>query len=615
MPKLVITEGPDAGRSFPLTGEEIIVGRGDAAAIQVSDLTVSREHFSLVPEGTGWKLLDRGSRNRTLVNGDPVLVHFLRDGDRVAVGSTLFAYVGEVSASTPVPNALDLLPTGFENVTLELRGLADIARGAGRLAALYTFTEEVSRADRLDELYPCITRLARAKCDADRAFLFVVDRSGELMTAARSSEDAAERVSVSRTVIDKVLQEGTSIVAADALGDLRLQGKASIVENAIRSVMCAPIVSRGRTIGIVYVDIQRDGRHFEHEDLRFLSAIGQQAGIAIDNLILRDALMAENHALRSQVTQRHNLVGDSPAIGAVLTFIGKVARTDSTVMLNGESGTGKELVARAIHAASPRANKPFVAVNCAALTESLLESELFGHEKGAFTGATAQAKGRFELADTGTLFLDEVGELSPNVQTKFLRVLEESCFQRVGGARQIHVDVRVIAATNRDLPTMVSDGSFRADLFYRLQVIQIELPPVRRRTGDVPLLVQHFVQRYASKMGRRIEGVAPDAMDAMCAYPWPGNVRELKNAIERAMVLGEGPVLRLEDLPPSISAGGGDVTEALGDVGVRTIKEMEREAIVAALRETQGNKARAAQLLEIDRSTLYKKIKDYEIDV
>ncbi|MCA9557816.1 MAG: sigma 54-interacting transcriptional regulator, partial [Myxococcales bacterium] len=438
MPKLVITEGPDAGRSFPLSGDEIIVGRGDAAAIQVSDLTVSREHFSLVPEGTGWKLLDRGSRNRTLVNGDPVLVHFLRDGDRIAVGSTHFAYVGEVSASTPVPNALDLLPTGFENVTVELRGLADIARGASRLAALYTFTEEVSRAERLDDLYPCITRLAREKCDADRAFLFVVDRSGELMTAARSSEDAAERVSVSRTVIDKVLQEGTSIVAADAYGDLRLQGKASIVDNAIRSVMCAPIVSRGRTIGILYVDIQRDGRHFEQEDLRFLSAIGQQAGIAIDNLILRDALMAENHALRSQVTQRHNLVGESPAIGAVLTFIGKVARTDSTVMLNGESGTGKELVARAIHAASPRANKPFVAVNCAALTESLLESELFGHEKGAFTGATAQAKGRFELADTGTLFLDEVGELSPNVQTKFLRVLEESCFQRVGGARQIH---------------------------------------------------------------------------------------------------------------------------------------------------------------------------------
>ncbi|MCA9561539.1 MAG: sigma-54-dependent Fis family transcriptional regulator, partial [Myxococcales bacterium] len=188
-------------------------------------------------------------------------------------------------------------------------------------------------------------------------------------------------------------------------------------------------------------------------------------------------------------------------------------------------------------------------------------------------------------------------------------------FNRVGETEVRRSDFRLISATNRDLPTMVSDGTFRADLFYRLQVIQIELPPVRRRTGDVPLLVQHFVQRYASKMGRRIEGVAPEAMDAMCDYAWPGNVRELKNAIERAMVLGEGPVLRLEDLPPSISTGGADVTEALGDVGVRTIKEMEREAIVAALRETQGNKARAAQLLEIDRSTLYKKIKDYEIDV
>ena len=545
MPKLVITEGPDASRSFALTGSEIIVGRGDQATIQVTDLTVSRDHFSLVAEGGGWKLLDRGSRNRTLVNGEPVVAHFLQDGDRIAVGSTHFGYVGQEDQRAPVPNALDLLPSGLENVTVELRGLADIARGAGRLAALYCFTEEVSRAEHLGDLYPSITRLARERCDADRAFLFVVDRSGQLMTAARASDDGSERVSVSRTVIDKVLQEGTSIIAADAFGDVQLKGHASIVDNAIRSVMCAPVVSRGRVIGILYVDIRREGRHFGGEDLRFLSAIAQQAGIAIDHLVLRDALVAENATLRNQVTQRHNLIGESAAIGAVLTFVGKVARTDSTVMLNGESGTGKELVARAVHAASPRAGRAFVVVNCAALTETLLESELFGHEKGAFTGATAQTKGRFELADGGTLFLDEVGELSLSCQTRFLRVLEEASFQRVGGTRTIEVDVRVVAATNRDLQAMVQAGSFRTDLFYRLQVIQIELPPLRRRSGDVPLLVQHFVQRYASKMGRRIEGVEPAAIEALADYPWPGNVRELKNAIERAMVLGEGSVLRL----------------------------------------------------------------------
>ncbi len=423
-------------------------------------------------------------------------------------------------------------------------------------------------------------------------------------------------------VTGRVARDAEPAMVPDISVDPNFLNRTGSREQKRVAFLCVPIVHQRQVIGTMSIDRPTAPPAELSHDLHFLQLAADLLAEGVARIREereeRDSLMAENRRLREQLGNQYhpsNMVGNCSSMRQVYEQIAQVADSPATVLIRGESGTGKELVARAIHAASPRANKPFVAVNCAALTESLLESELFGHEKGAFTGATAQAKGRFELADTGTLFLDEVGELSPNVQTKFLRVLEESCFQRVGGARQIHVDVRVIAATNRDLPTMVSDGSFRADLFYRLQVIQIELPPVRRRTGDVPLLVQHFVQRYASKMGRRIEGVAPDAMDAMCAYPWPGNVRELKNAIERAMVLGEGPVLRLEDLPPSISAGGGDVTEALGDVGVRTIKEMEREAIVAALRETQGNKARAAQLLEIDRSTLYKKIKDYEIDV
>ncbi len=609
MARLVVTDGPDAGRSFALSGAEMVVGRGDGSGVRVNDLTVSREHVRLVSGHGGWALVDLGSRNRTLVNGAPVSRHILVEGDRITVGQTLFLYVAGDTAET---QTLTVMPSGFEHVTRELQGLPELARGRNHLAGLYAFAEDLSHAERLDDLYPCIVRVARDKCLADRAFLFVADRGGELQTAAASAE-RSEQVTVSRTVVDKVLRERKSVVCADTYGDLRYSQQASIVDNAISSLICAPVVSRGRCLGILYVDLRQEGRTFTEEDLRFVTAMAQQAGIAIDNLTLRGALETANTHLRSQVAEQSNLVGESGAIGRVLDFIAKVARTDSTVMVNGESGTGKELVATAVHNQSERANGPFVAVNCAALSEQLLESELFGHEKGAFTGATELKRGRFEVSDGGTLFLDEVGELSPSCQAKFLRVLEESCFERLGGTRRIDVDVRVIAATHRDLRQMVADGQFRADLFYRLEVIQIDLPPLRDRPGDIPLLVQAFIERYTAKMGRRIDAIEPAAMEALCAYRWPGNIRELKNAIERAMVLGDGMVLRKSDLPPGIADATNDVDRTTA-MGAMSLQDVERATIVATLRETGGNKAAAARKLGIDRSTLYKKIKDYGIE-
>jgi Nif-specific regulatory protein len=612
MPKLIITAGPDAGRELRLAqGTEVSVGRGDGNVLQLTDLTVSRYHFCIVEDGGAWKLRDEGSRNLTVVNEAPVQVHALGDGDRVAVGATEIMFVDDAAAR----EAPDVLPDGFEHVTMEIAGLTERVRGAERLGQLYRFAEVISGAERLDALYEAIVREGRQATRADRGFLFIHDQSGELVTASQDGEGDA-RVAVSRTIVDKVLQESKSVLASDAWSDARFSGQTSIVNNRIRSVMCAPVVSRGRAIGILYTDIRREDRAFGSDELPFLTALAQQAGIAIENLTLRDALVAENAQLRQEIAPRRDLIGESAAMQTVLEFIRRVAPTDSTVMLNGESGAGKELVARAVHRHSHRRERPFIAVNCAALTESLLESELFGHEKGAFTGATGQKKGRFELADGGTLFLDEVGELNLNCQTKFLRVLEESRFERVGGGRSIGVDVRVVAATNRNLQKMVKDGQFRADLFYRLQVIQIELPPLRRREGDVPLLVRHFVRRYAEKIGRRVDGVTPEAMDALNRHRWPGNIRELKNAIERAMVLGEGPLLRVEDLPPSITGGELHATSKAMPAlqAVTTLKEAERRAIVAALRHTDGNKARAAQLLECDRSTLYKKIRDYDIE-
>jgi Nif-specific regulatory protein len=296
------------------------------------------------------------------------------------------------------------------------------------------------------------------------------------------------------------------------------------------------------------------------------------------------------------------------------------------------------MVARAIHRASRRARGPCVAVNCAALTETLIESELFGHEKGAFTGATEKKAGRFEMADRGTLFLDEVGELPLGLQTKFLRVLEERRFERVGGQRAIEVDVRVIAATNRDLAEMVKRGTFREDLYYRLGVIHVEVPPLRERLDDVPVLADHFLARFRHQAGRRITGFAPDALAAMTHYAWPGNVRELRNAVERAIVLGDREQIQAGDLPPQVLAQAtapakprtSSPTPPLGSETVvapqvvidvpprpaaaRSLRELEKDGILAALAATNGNKAQAAAILEIDRSTLYKKLKDYEID-
>jgi DNA-binding NtrC family response regulator len=282
------------------------------------------------------------------------------------------------------------------------------------------------------------------------------------------------------------------------------------------------------------------------------------------------------------------------------------------VLLLGESGTGKELAAGMIHALSPRATRPFVAINCAAISESLLESELFGHEKGAFTGAVAQHEGVFVRAHTGTLFMDEIGELSPGAQARMLRVLETRTLTRVGGTREIPIDVRLVAATHRDLPQRVRDGQFREDLLYRLSVIETHLPPLRERREDIPLLVHHFLRDLGDRLGRRIEQVSPAALEVLGRYRWPGNVRELRNVIERALVLGDSAQLELDDLPPELLHAA-PITAPTVSATIRPLVELEREAIAAALTATGGNKARAAALLGIDRTTLYRKLKDHAL--
>ena len=333
----------------------------------------------------------------------------------------------------------------------------------------------------------------------------------------------------------------------------------------------------------------------------------EELSLMIQKIVKQQELVRENETLRKALRRDYrfrDMVSKSAPMQAVFELAKTAARSPSTILILGESGTGKELLARAIHAESPRDGSPFVAISCAALTETLLESELFGHEKGAFTGAAARRRGAFETADGGTLFLDEIGDISPKLQVDLLRVLETRQFCRVGGNVPLTVDVRIIAATNRDLQQAVSDGQFRDDLFYRLNVIPIKLPPLRDRREDIPLLVEHFLERMSAELGRRVDGVSRDGMAMLMSYGFPGNVRELRNLLERAMVCAAGPILQASDF-------------GLGDAGPApapapsSLEEVERRHIAAILDSCNGNVTHAARILGIDRVTLYNKIRKY----
>jgi DNA-binding NtrC family response regulator len=334
--------------------------------------------------------------------------------------------------------------------------------------------------------------------------------------------------------------------------------------------------------------------------------------VVVKKVITAQELMRETRQLRQRVRDRvapHNIIGTSPPMQRVFEIIDQVAPSKATVLITGESGTGKELVANAIHQRSPRASGPFIKLHCAALAESLLESELFGHEKGSFTGAMARKDGRFSLADGGTLFLDEIGEISPAIQVKLLRFLQEHEFERVGGTQTIRVDVRVIAATNRNLLEEIAKGRFREDLYYRLNVVSLEMPPLRERRSDIPALVKFFIERYAKDNGKAIEGCAAAALELLMNYSWPGNVRELENAIERAVVLSSGPSIEVKQLPPAIKPMAAPTGMPI--VPGATMAEVERYTILETLKATAGSTSRAAEMLGISARTIQYRLHDY----
>jgi Nif-specific regulatory protein len=470
--------------------------------------------------------------------------------------------------------------------------------------------------------------LPATRTDAGAVWLAIPPTRGEpagdeLRVLATRSERSTAYKKVSRFLAGVVLKDGEAVLARNVADDSQLGVRDSKGEIFATGVICAPLRQDGRVVGLIHLYSTASERSPDPEDLEFTLAVADNVAVALQNLARQQELAERLSQTRSEVAQlrsrlgiESDLVGSSEALLAVQRQIMQAAPSRATVLIRGESGCGKELVARAIHVNSARKKGPFVCLNCAALSESLLESELFGHEKGAFTGATERKVGKFEAADEGTLMLDEIGEMSPAVQAKFLRVLEGHPFERVGGRQPIQADVRVIAATNRDLEKAVQEGQFRRDLFFRLRVVEIQVPPLRRRVEDIPELAEFFLQRYSQETGKKLRGFTARAIKKMREYRWPGNVRELKNVVERAVVLSRHDELDLEDLMLSSLATVGDTGELPEEASGSgfeplTLDEVERRHIQRTLRATGHNKSKTAQILGIERTTLDRKIQRY----
>jgi len=455
------------------------------------------------------------------------------------------------------------------------------------------------------------------------AFRFNFGRAFSLHLA-ESGEDAlalAREHDVAVVVTDQRMPRMTGLEMLKAMRELRPDA-VGIILTAFTDV---EVLIEAISLGRIYRYVTKP---WDSKEMRgiLLQAI-ERFALVRENRRLTERLEEYAGVLSQEANSRFSfgaIVGQSPALQDVLVRVEQVAQTSATVLLRGETGTGKEMVARAIHINSPREKKPFVRVNCAALASGVLESELFVHEKGSFTGAIARRPGRFELADGGTLFLDELGDLSPDVQVKLLRVLQEREFERVGGTETLHVDVRVISATHRDLEKQIGDGTFREDLYYRLNVFPIPLPPLRDRAVDIPLLCDHFVQKYAQNLGKPVRGMDPGARAALGGYYWPGNVRELENVIERAIILCRGGEITAQDLefsrrgpPPTHSQSGSHpivTTTPGGRPLAERLGEQERNEIIAAITDTQGNIAHAARRLGINRSTLYYRLRKHDLE-
>lgn len=651
-PFLVVRRDDGYGDVYPLqVGLRFTLGRANTNRIVLKDELCSREHAEVYFAEGHWRLRDLKSLNGTQLNDAPLDGEGeLAKGDAFSVGHTTFLFVNLLEELPPLPP-----PPQGDNMSIKKRlgqtrfltplpespgdgGVAMSKHALSRdLALLYRLALDMGSANSYTELVHVVLDGLLDALTADVGAILTIKEGRELEVTAYRHRDpkiqglaalppdlAKEEVTpsqepndpgyvrVSEFVTNEVIASKEAVLAEDVSRDRYLRNRESITYMGATSLICAPVVFGDKVLGLIHLYCTDPHKSLTAEDLEFAVAVARQLGAATYQMLRQASLSAENQSLRDQLRVESELVGSSETIQDIHSQIARVADTNATVLIRGESGVGKELVARAIHYSSRRKDAPFVCLNCAALTETLLESELFGHEKGAFTGATEKKIGKFEAANGGTIFLDEIGEMTFSTQAKLLRVLEGHPFERVGGHLPIQVDVRVVAATNQPLEKALQAGTFRRDLFYRLQVVEVQVPPLRDRRTDVPLLANHFLKRFLRETGRKIRGFTPAALKKMQEYHWPGNVRELRNVVERAVALGRGPTLDAADIWLSSLEVGGPFRFTPGYEPI-SLEEIEKRHILQTLEHTDWNKTQTASILGIERSTLDRKIRTYQL--
>jgi len=626
-PRLLVLSGPLKDSTIALAEGEVTIGREPSNGIAITDPSVSRKHCRLSWHDGRFRVRDLESRNGTLVNRARIEDEWLKHGDEIAAGDSCFLFlededVAPLESRVEFEDAVGTAETTIihpgDVVYLQpdrlLRELPATSRVARNLNALLKISRIVHAIRDLNELQAQLLDLIFEVVPAERGAILLAEGKEQQFnsTFARMRQAGqAQLVKVSRTVARRVLEEGVAVLGSDVpSSDL---GKAeSLAESQVRSLLCVPLTVFQRAIGCIYLDSVNLSNRLQEEHLQLLTAIAGISAMALENARRLQWLEEENKRLTVEISQERSLVGESAQMKEVYQFVKHAAPAESTVLIEGESGTGKELAARALHQNSPRATKPFVAINCAAIPETLLESDLFGYERGAFTGAAALKIGRLEIANGGVVFLDEIGELAPTLQVKLLRVLQEREFERVGGTRPIKIDVRVIAATNCNLEQAIREGGFRQDLFYRLAVLRITMPALRDRRDDIGTLARHFVQKHAKRCKVKPRPISREAMGCLMNYDWPGNVRELENAIEHALVLGVTETILPEDLPESLleRTMPPEIIEAKYHAAV---KELKKQLILDAVEQTQGSYAEAARMLGVHPNYLHRLIRNLEL--
>ncbi|NNE00516.1 MAG: sigma 54-interacting transcriptional regulator [Pirellulaceae bacterium] len=601
---LAVQSGPEKGKHFPLDpNRPMHIGRGTNCEIMLSDPVSSRFHAVIYFEDGNWHLRDTSSRNGTMVNGQKADHARIIDQALVQIGATEMRLI-EPSVEFGAED--ESMQTVIQDISMSGRSDADLdplrkVAETGQLFDLYLLSLSLLRSENPDETIDSVLKLLRDRTKADVVGLSFDSGDGRQKPQRCEPSEAIDQVKLGKSLIRRVIGAGEAIWVNEQRDDNPADMKAY---DKWSDAIFVPLNSDDENLGVLH--LYRNTPAFQENDFDLAVSAGRLLAVGLGSALRSDSLRAESRRIADRNADTDELIGTSPIMAKLKEKIERIGKASGSVLVRGESGSGKELVARAVHRASNRVSRPMLTVNCAAIPHELIESQLFGHKKGSFTGADSDHVGWFQQAHTGTLFLDEIGELTLEGQAKLLRILEGHPFLPVGATEQVLVDVRVIAATNRDLAEFVREKKFREDLFYRLSVFELFVPPLRDRGSDIDLLVDHFLDHFRLQHGRSNLELTDAARDRLLEYAWPGNVRQLRNVIDSAVVMADDPAIVAEDL--------GLRDAGLSRLDTLRIDEWERRLITKALQQSGGSVPDAAKLLGVSRATAYRKITEYEIE-